>query len=160
MKPMTKRQGGFFLIEALLAILIFTLGILGMVAMGGTAINSQSTAQYRTDAATLTNELGSLISVRVNRATPADIQNSLAAFQHLPAGGNCAFNGAASADPTVVAWLARVTAAGLVVPGNPNAVQVQVTNNAAGFNRVQITLCWRTPADLAPRQHVLVTYVN
>ena len=42
-------QGGFFLIEAMVAILIFALGILGLVAMGGTAVSSQSDAQYRTE---------------------------------------------------------------------------------------------------------------
>ena len=33
-----RRNGGFFLIEAMVAILIFALGILGLVAMGGTAV--------------------------------------------------------------------------------------------------------------------------
>ena len=46
----SRRQRGFFLIEAMVAMLIFALGILGLVAMGGTAVASQSDAQYRTEA--------------------------------------------------------------------------------------------------------------
>ena len=45
-------QAGFFMLEALVAILIFSLGILGLVAMGSVAINAQNDAQYRTEAAT------------------------------------------------------------------------------------------------------------
>ena len=30
----------------------------------------------------------------------------------------------------------------------------------SGFNRVVITLCWRTASDGAWRRHTLVTYVN
>ena len=54
-----RRQGGFFLIEAMVAILIFALGILGLVAMGGTAVSSQSDAQYRTEAAGLADSIAS-----------------------------------------------------------------------------------------------------
>ena len=44
-------QRGVFLIEALIAILIFSLGILGMVAMAGSAMSAQTDARFRTDAA-------------------------------------------------------------------------------------------------------------
>ncbi len=42
-----KIKAGLFLLEALIAILVFSLGILGMIAMGGAAIASQSDAQNR-----------------------------------------------------------------------------------------------------------------
>jgi len=38
------------LLEALIGILIFSLGILSMVALGATAVNVQADAQYRTEA--------------------------------------------------------------------------------------------------------------
>ena len=31
---------------------------------------------------------------------------------------------------------------------------------AGTFNRVEITLCWKTANDAAPRKHTLVTYIN
>ena len=50
-----RAQRGVFLIEALLAILIFSLGILTLVAIQTTAISAQSDAQYRSEAANLAN---------------------------------------------------------------------------------------------------------
>ena len=95
---MKKPQQGFFLLEALIAILIFSLGVLGMVAMGGAAIAAQSDAQYRTDAANLANDIISTISLNVDRTTAATIAASLDPYQHQPGGANCAFNGPASAN--------------------------------------------------------------
>jgi hypothetical protein len=64
-------QGGFFLIEAMVAILIFALGILGLVAMGGTAVSSQSDAQYRTEASTLADAIASEIALGIDRTNEA-----------------------------------------------------------------------------------------
>jgi type IV pilus assembly protein PilV len=56
--PSEKRsQGGGFLLEALVGILIFTLGVLGLVALQGRAIAYSSDATYRGEAAYLANAL-------------------------------------------------------------------------------------------------------
>jgi len=49
------RQHGGFLLEALVGILIFTLGVLGLLALQGRAIAYSSDAQYRGEAAYLAN---------------------------------------------------------------------------------------------------------
>jgi type IV pilus assembly protein PilV len=49
------RQRGGFLLEALVGILIFTLGVLGLLALQGRAIGYSSDAQYRGEAAYLAN---------------------------------------------------------------------------------------------------------
>ena len=46
-----KKQRGVMLIEGLIAILIFSLGVLAMVGMQAQAINHTSQAKYRADAA-------------------------------------------------------------------------------------------------------------
>lgn len=161
------RQGGFFLIEALIAILIFSLGVLGLVAMGGAAIAAQSDAQYRTEAAALADEIASKISLNVDRlnaanaypSTAASIAATLAPYQHQPNGVNCAFNGGASADPVVQAWVTKVTSPGTGLPG-ATATSQQIKINTANFNRISVTICWQAPQDRAVRQHTLVTYVN
>jgi type IV pilus assembly protein PilV len=159
-----KQQRGFFLIEALIAILIFSLGILGMVGMGGTAIAAQSDARYRTDAAKLANDIASHIQLNVDRTSLAALQASLNAYQHQPGGGNCSFSGAPSTDVGLLAWLNEVVTVGPGLPGLPGTTaatqQVLVDTSAAAFNRVQITICWRAPTDTALRTHTLVTYVN
>ena len=86
-----------FLIEALVAILIFSLGILGLVAMGATAVSSQSDAQYRTEASSLADSIAGAIAVGVDRTDPVTKAATLAAFAHQPTPGACVFSGAATA---------------------------------------------------------------
>ena len=160
-----REQRGFFLIEALVAVLIFSLGILGMIAMGGKAVSAQSDARYRTMAANLANDMASIIALNVDRTNPSTVQASLAAFQNrptTPAGTLCAFTGGDSVQPDVVAWRAKLAAVGANAAGLPNAAntQPQIRVDTATFNRVQITVCWKAPTDLDWRQHTLVTYVN
>lgn len=162
-------QGGFMIIEALIAILIFSLGILGMIAMGGTAIGAQSDARYRTDASRLTENLASRIAIGVARtAAPEDLANSLAKYAHQSDGTTCgAFSGAASTDSLITNWVAEAKTVGAGRPGLPGvtdeSLQVKIDNTVTGFNRVEITVCWRDPttaASAAMRRHTLVTYVN
>jgi type IV pilus assembly protein PilV len=53
--PTSRFQQGGFLLEALVGILIFTLGVLGLVALQGRAIAYSSDAQFRGEAAYLAN---------------------------------------------------------------------------------------------------------
>jgi type IV pilus assembly protein PilV len=52
-----KHQAGVMLLEALLAILIFSIGILAIVGMQATAIQDLGEAKYRSDAAFLANQV-------------------------------------------------------------------------------------------------------
>ncbi len=164
-------QGGFFLIEAMVAILIFALGILGLVAMGGTAVSSQSDAQYRTEASSLADAIAGQIALGVNRTSEVTKAASLAAFAHQPnpapttVPAPCAFDGAALdvvSAPTVFPLLNRAAngTAVLGMPGATAANQQIFIDGAGTFNRVVITLCWKTGSDSAWRRHTLVTYVN
>jgi type IV pilus assembly protein PilV len=165
------RQRGFLMIEALIAILIFTLGILGMIAMGGTAIGAQSDARYRTDAARLAENIANTIALNADRSNPTDplvLQTSLAPFQHQPTGTVCgAFSGTASANALVTSWLSEVTTTGPGLPGLPGTVaggqQIAISSGAGGYNKVEVTVCWKdpgTPAATAMRRHTFVSYVN
>ena len=64
------QQSGFFLVEAMVALLIFALGILGLVAMGGTAVSTQSDAQYRTVASSLADAIAGQLALGINRVGP------------------------------------------------------------------------------------------
>ena len=159
---MRKQQGGFFLIEALVAILIFSLGILGMISMGSAAIAGQTDAQVRTDAATFADELAGQIALSVNRLTDdAATSASLAPFAHHPTpGGYCTFGGAASADPVVTAWLGRLTGPG-GLPGATAARQsIAIDTSLTGYNQVMIAICWRGQNDNAMRRFMTTAYVN
>jgi len=156
-------QQGFLLIEGLIAILIFSLGVLGLVAMGSKAIAAQSGAQYRTFAAQLADEIAGKIAVGVDRTNGGvKIPASLANFQHLPAGGTCVFGGPSSGDANVTEWVTRATTTGPGLPGLPGATTTsqQILVVGGTMNEVDITVCWRAPTDPDWHQLVLVTYVN
>jgi type IV pilus assembly protein PilV len=159
-----------FLIEALISILIFSLGALGMIAMSGVAVSAQSDAQFRTEAGNMADELAGQIALRVNRsgATPAavtaNIAASLAAFQHQPSPGGvyCSFSGAEATDPAIKALVKQAgnfPAGTLGLPG-ADVTQQQISINTALRNQVTITLCWKTASDVTMRRHTLVTYIN
>lgn len=52
-----KSQGGVMLIEALIGILIFSIGILALIGMQGTAIKNTTDARYRSEAAFLATQI-------------------------------------------------------------------------------------------------------
>ena len=51
------RQTGTVLLDALIAIVIFSIGILGMVKLQGQAVSAAGQAKYRTDAALLADQI-------------------------------------------------------------------------------------------------------
>ena len=51
----SSKQKGSFLLEGLIAILLFAIGILGMVGLLGTSIRATNDARYRSEAANLAN---------------------------------------------------------------------------------------------------------
>jgi type IV pilus assembly protein PilV len=159
----TRSEAGMMLIEALIALLVFSLGILGMVAMGGSAIGAQSDARYRTDAARFADDIASRMAVGVDRASVATLEASLSAYGHQPGGSNCAFSGTASTETAVQDWVKDVRGQTTGVRGLPSttaATQQIAVSPAGAFNRVAITVCWQGPSDAAWRHHTLVTYVN
>jgi type IV pilus assembly protein PilV len=155
------RQGGMFLIEALIAILIFSLGILGMIAMGGAAVSATTDAQFRTEAANHADAIVGEIQVRANRTgTEADLATSLNTFQHNEVGTDCSFSGVTTGDARIAALLTRA-AAEMPTPSAATTRQQILVENAAGqYNRVTVTICWQTAADARLRRHTMVTYVN
>jgi type IV pilus assembly protein PilV len=124
-------QGGSILLEALIAILIFSVGILAVVGMQTTAVRAASDAKYRSDASLLASEL-------IGQMWVTDRTNAtLLTFQ----GGIGGVDGAA-----YTTWLANVTAAlpgATVAAGNPPVV------NVTASNIVTITVKWKLPSEPA-----------
>lgn len=166
-KPLSSSSGAM-LVEALIGLLIFALGILALIGMQGTAIRTAQDARYRTEAVNYAQDLLSQILVNVNRTSTASLAASLATFQHQPGGSNCAYTGAVSTSTIVTSWAGLVTGTSgitppprLPLPGTTTAmVQVLVDTSAGAYNQVSISVCWRAPDDPAPRRHLLVSYVT
>ena len=156
-------QQGFFLVEAMVALLIFALGILGLVAMGSTAVSSQSDAQYRTEASSLADAIAGQIALGINRtgadetARAANKAASLAPYAHLAGGPPCAAAGGVTGAVAVTDLLIKAQDK---LPGFIPAYQQIKIDGPGTFNRVEITLCWKTASDTVARRHTVVTYVN
>lgn len=165
MTPTSKRsQGGMMLLEALIGILIFSIGILALVAMQARSVNVLADAQYRIEAVNLANRVLAQMWVNADRSNPAAMQASLLNFAHQTNGSpaDCDFSGGVAANPAVAAWATMVSTGKSGYPllpgGGANMQQILV--DTGNSNRVVITLCWLAPNDTAPHRHTLVGYVN
>lgn len=155
------RQRGVFLLEALIGILIFSVGILALVAMQAAAISAQTDAQYRIEAANRAEQMANEIALNVDRTSNATIQTSLATFAHHPTGANCSFTGADSSNPLVLAWIAVITTGATKLPGtSTNLTQIAIDTTSTAYNKVTVTLCWQTPNDPIARRHSVVSFIN
>jgi type IV pilus assembly protein PilV len=131
---MTMRQfnpvaRGSVLLEALVGMLIFSIGILALVAMQAESIRNTSEARYRNDASYLANQIiGRMWADRPN----------LASYAHKPGGTPCASTGTASTYGGVSDWLTDVTN---TLP-NSTATRQQIIIGAN--NLVTVGLCWQT----------------
>ncbi len=127
-----KAQAGVMLLEALIGILIFSLGILSLVALQATSIQLTSDAKYRTDASLLANRLiGQMWASGLT--PPACRRNS-----RPPETAATTYN-AWLADVQGIDGLPGVVAASSGVDSTLPAVTVDNTG------QVVITLFWRTP---------------
>ena len=129
--PRTARsQSGVMMLEALIAILIFSLGILAIIGLQAESIRNSSGAKFRSDASFLANQvIGYMWADRAN----------LALYAHRPTGPICAPTGANSANANVTAWLANVSA---LLPSATSAKQ-SITVNAAN-RQVTVRVCWES----------------
>jgi type IV pilus assembly protein PilV len=149
--PISGNQSGVMLLEALIAILVFSLGILSLVALQATAVQLTSDAKYRTDATLLANRL--IGQMWTSGYSPADLETKFETNGTL-------YN----------AWLANVSGKeGLpgVVAATTGVVStlptVEVTPVTLLTADVEIRIFWRTPEmplNAAGHQLVVVSQIS
>ena len=140
------------LLEALIGIVIFSIGILGLVAMQATSIRNATDSKYRSDASALVAQIiGQMWLDRSN----------LASYAHNPTGNACAPTAAASTNANVTAWLTNVSSTTVAgsLPGAASTKQ-QIIVNTASNNQVTVRLCWTTPQDSTSHRYEVVTNIN
>lgn len=168
MKPSPDLQNGVILIEAMMGILVFSLGVLAMVALGSVAVSGETDSRSRTDAANLANEIVSEIALRADRIHSDDedpavvlgkLNTSLAAYAHQVEGGGCDFSGDQSTNEFVTAWRDKVLR---TLPGSMEKhLQIDTTSSElTAFSAVRVRICWQAPSDRVVRSLSLVSYVN
>jgi type IV pilus assembly protein PilV len=151
--PGRGRVRGSVLLEAFMAILLFSIGILGMMGLQAAATKNSSEAKYRAEAAYLANQI-------IGRMW-ADSRDNLARYVHNPSvTGPCEFSGGASQYAPVTAWIGNSEAHGTVAGTLPGAVASRQQITVAPDNRVSVTLCWLAPGETTPRRFVAVAQIN
>lgn len=127
------RQTGSYLLEALIAILIFAFGVLGLIGLLGSSIRVTNDARYRAEAANLAN--GMIADMWTT--TPANIDTFTSA--KLPA------------------WTTKVEA---LLPGGI-APDVAVAPGFSSESRtVVVTIYWQMPGDPERHQHVMTAQIG
>lgn len=111
------RAGGFMLLEVLVAVLVFSIGVLGLVGLQASMTKAQTAAAYRSTAAYLASE--------VRGAMWADVPN----VANYDTSANCASHARCKA------WTDKVAAS---LPNGAGNVEI-----ASGI--VTITITWSLP---------------
>lgn len=125
------------LLEALIAIVIFSIGILALIGMQANSIKQVADAKLRIDAAYMASQL--ISQMWIDRSNLAD-------YAHYPTtSGYCSFTGSASSYGNVTNWLGNASKAGTVNGSLPNASTQIVVETST--NLVTVTICWRTPQE-------------
>lgn len=124
---------GSALLEGLLAVLIFSIGVLALIGMQANSINAVSESKYRTDAAFLANQLIGQMWV----AAPASLPNY-------------AYGGSGNANAVLTSWLSQVNATLPAASANPPIVTVVSSALGTGTQyTVTVTIRYRPPKSSA-----------
>ena len=124
--PRARAQGGVALIEVLVALLIFMLGVLGVVGLQTSMTRAQTESKVRADAAALANELVGRMWTDVNNIGAYDTRIHVAGSS-----SSCA------ASDRCVEWQDKVASA---LPSGSSAITVDPANGD-----VTIQLRWAMP---------------
>lgn len=127
-------QKGATLIEALVAILIFSIGILAVAGLQAVSVKNAATAKYRTEAAMLADQIiGEMWG---------DDKNALQTNYNSPGG------------PKYLAWKTRVEAA------LPGAAISSPTIAVATGNVITVTVYWQEPGETVIHNVAITAQVN
>ena len=132
-KSRPARQSGSYLLEALIAILIFAFGVLGLIGLLGSSIRVTNDARYRAEAANLANAM----IADMWTTTPANIDTFTTA--KLPT------------------WATKVAT---LLPGGI-APDVAITPGFTAESRtVVVTVYWKLPGESDKHQHIMTAQIG
>jgi type IV pilus assembly protein PilV len=136
---LSSRQSGVVLLEALVAVFIFSFGILGLVGMYAASIKNSTEAKFRTDAAFLV--------------------ESLVAQMQVADGASRKTNFASPDGSDFKIW--RDNRVYPLLPGAKiTGAEPSVEFGATNENEVTITLKWRAKNDSSIRKYVVTSILD
>lgn len=145
-----RRQHGFSLVEVLVAIVVFSMGVLGLMKLQATAVRMATDARQRAEATFLADQL--LARMLISDPSTA------ASFAHKPDGTvSCAPTGAASTNAVVTEWLTQVTA---TLPRAAAAEQQVIVSTGGAATDVTVRLCWKNAETDTPHMFEITNRVQ
>lgn len=135
------KQGGFLLLEGLVAILIFSMGVLAIVGMQAAAVTAVRDSKYRADAGLLANEV--IGQMWASDRTGATLK---ANFDSTGSGANYA------------AWLADVQATLPGVTANSTTAPTLTVNAASGLTTIVVR--WQAPNDSTAHSYTTTVQIK
>jgi type IV pilus assembly protein PilV len=142
-RSLRNAQSGVMLLEALIGILIFSLGILAMVGMQSMGVKLATDSRERAEASNLANQL--VGQMWLNRA-------ALASYQ---------YSGTGTAPATLTTWIAQVNASLPNATSTPPIVTVGASPLGASVGtQTTVTLLWTNPGGTTVHQYVMTAYIN
>lgn len=150
-KALTRvQQDGSVILEALIAILIFSIGILALVGMQATAISNVADAKYRSTAGFLADEIvGTMWSTRLANASAVAASNVNIAFPDP--NFDCRPCTTANGNAFTQAWMASGVLAEL--PNGAASIVISATS-------VTVTIGWTPPKATTMHRHVVSTVID
>jgi type IV pilus assembly protein PilV len=133
------KQGGGFLLEALIAILLFSIGILGMVGLLGASTRATNDARYRSEAAYIANGMA------------ADMWSLSAAQLDTEFG---------TGGTKLTAW--KTKAASLLPSADTNPPTVDLTQPGLSLQSrtVVVTVFWQLPGSTELHSYMLTAQIG
>lgn len=129
-----KKNKGFFILEALIAVLIFSIGIVGLLKTQTDSIDATSNAQFRGDATYMAKNLISKITI------DKDNINSYVSGSHV----------------NYQTWLTELEQ---TLPGVSENPPVLTLTTVDSVPILSITIFWKEPANLVNSQYQIQTSI-
>lgn len=127
-------QGGSVLIESLVAILIFSFGVLALFGIQSRALKDMSQANYRSTAVYLAGQIVARAQGDINHLNDYQTTNTA----------------------KVVPWINEVKAALPAGDATVTSVKDATSNNGT----IAVTINWQVPGDANAHKHTVSTYVS
>jgi type IV pilus assembly protein PilV len=141
--PSHRSQKGTSLLEALVAILIFSTGVLAIVGVQAKSVALVSSTKFRSEAGLLADRIVSEMWV------------------NSPNVANYVYPGSGAVPPVLAGatgWLNAVTSS---LPGATSHPPQIALSNVGGSNQVTVTIFWQSPGEGGVvHKHSLIAYIN
>ena len=135
------KQQGSVILESMIAILIFSIGILAIIGLQGVSIKNVAGAKYRSDASQLSNQIIGEMWV-ANKTSAAVLQANFS-------------------SPNGVRYLTwAASSVQQALPGVTFASGTLPTIVIDAANQATITIQWQVPGEATPNRHVTMARIN